>query len=138
MTFFQLGLRRAAAQLSRLSAACGPCLLRHQAPARPVSRIVQLARTSRRLASTAAEPESPLGSLSSNISKSANLARKTSSARRSGPSSSFPETNAKAVGYWLVGSAVSVFGIVIWGGLTRLTESGYVDELSLMRYCTKR
>jgi cytochrome c oxidase assembly protein subunit 15 len=28
------------------------------------------------------------------------------------------------VGYWLIGSAVSVFGIVVWGGLTRLTESG--------------
>jgi cytochrome c oxidase assembly protein subunit 15 len=31
------------------------------------------------------------------------------------------------VGYWLIGSAVSVFGIVVWGGLTRLTESGYVE-----------
>lgn len=36
----------------------------------------------------------------------------------------FPETNSKSVGYWLVGSAVSVFGIVVFGGLTRLTESG--------------
>jgi cytochrome c oxidase assembly protein subunit 15 len=30
------------------------------------------------------------------------------------------------VGYWLIGSAASVFGIVVFGGLTRLTESGYV------------
>ncbi|KUI53125.1 Electron transfer protein 1, mitochondrial [Cytospora mali] len=38
--------------------------------------------------------------------------------------SSFPETSSKSVAYWLLGSAVSVFGIVVWGGLTRLTESG--------------
>lgn len=39
----------------------------------------------------------------------------------------FPEkTTSKAVAYWLMGSAISVFGIVVWGGLTRLTESGYV------------
>ncbi|KAK9477413.1 cytochrome oxidase assembly protein-domain-containing protein [Lipomyces japonicus] len=30
----------------------------------------------------------------------------------------------KAVGYWLLGSSALVFGIVIIGGLTRLTESG--------------
>lgn len=41
-------------------------------------------------------------------------------------SSSFPETNSKSVAYWLLGSAASVFGIVVFGGLTRLTESGYV------------
>ena len=29
-----------------------------------------------------------------------------------------------AVGYWLIFSAASVFGIVVFGGLTRLTESG--------------
>jgi cytochrome c oxidase assembly protein subunit 15 len=28
------------------------------------------------------------------------------------------------VGFWLLGSAASVFGIVVFGGLTRLTESG--------------
>jgi cytochrome c oxidase assembly protein subunit 15 len=28
------------------------------------------------------------------------------------------------VGYWLMGSAALVFGIVVLGGLTRLTESG--------------
>ncbi|KAI1611471.1 cytochrome c oxidase subunit XV assembly protein [Exophiala viscosa] len=36
----------------------------------------------------------------------------------------FPETSSKAVAYWLLGSATSVFGIVVFGGLTRLTESG--------------
>ncbi len=28
------------------------------------------------------------------------------------------------VGYWLVGTSVAVFGIIVFGGLTRLTESG--------------
>jgi cytochrome c oxidase assembly protein subunit 15 len=52
------------------------------------------------------------------------------SAKSSPKSSFFPETNDKVVGYWLLGSAVSVFGIVIFGGLTRLTESGYVDLIT--------
>lgn len=42
-------------------------------------------------------------------------------------SRAFPETSSKSVAYWLLGSAASVFGIVIFGGLTRLTESGYVN-----------
>lgn len=37
----------------------------------------------------------------------------------------FPEVSHKAVAYWLLASAASVFGIVVFGGLTRLTESGY-------------
>lgn len=41
--------------------------------------------------------------------------------------SSFPKISDKAVAYWLLGSAASVFGIVVFGGLTRLTESGFVD-----------
>ena len=36
----------------------------------------------------------------------------------------FPEISDQAVAYWLLGSAASVFGIVVFGGLTRLTESG--------------
>lgn len=40
----------------------------------------------------------------------------------------FPKTNSKSVAYWLLGSAASVFGIVVFGGLTRLTESGYADS----------
>ncbi|KAJ9624366.1 Cytochrome c oxidase assembly protein cox15 [Knufia peltigerae] len=39
-------------------------------------------------------------------------------------SSSFPDTSSNTVAYWLLGSAASVFGIVVFGGLTRLTESG--------------
>jgi cytochrome c oxidase assembly protein subunit 15 len=42
----------------------------------------------------------------------------------------FPETSSKSVAYWLLGSAASVFGIVVFGGLTRLTESGYAWTFS--------
>ncbi len=46
----------------------------------------------------------------------------SSSAAPSGKA--FPEYSSRAVAYWLLGSAASVFGIVVFGGLTRLTESG--------------
>lgn len=39
--------------------------------------------------------------------------------------SRFPEISSKGTAYWLLASAASVFGIVVFGGLTRLTESGY-------------
>lgn len=58
---------------------------------------------------------SPLGALSGTISLKSPATRKAF----------FPETSDKAVAYWLLGSAASVFGIVVFGGLTRLTESGY-------------
>jgi len=38
--------------------------------------------------------------------------------------SSWPRTSSNTAAYWLLGSAASVFGIVVFGGLTRLTESG--------------
>ncbi|EXJ89537.1 cytochrome c oxidase assembly protein subunit 15 [Capronia epimyces CBS 606.96] len=38
--------------------------------------------------------------------------------------STLPDTSSNTVAYWLLGSAASVFGIVVFGGLTRLTESG--------------
>ena len=45
-------------------------------------------------------------------------------ARRSKGAGYFPEVSDKIVAYWLLGSAASVFGLVVFGGLTRLTESG--------------
>jgi hypothetical protein len=35
-----------------------------------------------------------------------------------------PAADHRAVGYWLLGSSAAVFGIIVFGGLTRLTESG--------------
>ena len=46
--------------------------------------------------------------------------------------SSFPQVSDKSVAYWLLGSAVSVFGIVVFGGLTRLTESGCVTRIEIV------
>lgn len=44
--------------------------------------------------------------------------------------SSFPKISDKSVAYFLLASAASVFGIVVFGGLTRLTESGYASSLN--------
>lgn len=65
---------------------------------------------------------SPLGALSQNIAK----AQVKAGAKDMPKGKVFPETSSKSVGYWLLASATSVFGIVVFGGLTRLTESGYV------------
>lgn len=121
MAFFQRGLRMAAAQLLRAPIVCGPCLRQRATAAPTSSTVLKLVRAARSYATT--QSQSPLGALSSNISRSAKSIPE--SAQRAAKSSS-PETNAKVVGYWLIGSAASVFGIVVFGGLTRLTESGCV------------
>ena len=43
----------------------------------------------------------------------------------------FPQKSSKSVAYWLLASAGSVFGIVVFGGLTRLTESGLVQLVDM-------
>ena len=63
------------------------------------------------LPTTALEDVSPLSALAKTIKTKART-------------SHFPDTNSNVVAYWLLGSAASVFGIVVLGGLTRLTESG--------------
>lgn len=66
--------------------------------------------------------------LSNSTSKKTTAAAPTSPASDNvkAKSKPFPETSSKSVAYWLLASAASVFGIVVFGGLTRLTESGYV------------
>lgn len=61
----------------------------------------------------------PLSSLSQTIANSQKGTAKKSF---------FPETSSRGVAFWLLGSAASVFGIVVFGGLTRLTESGYASH----------
>ncbi|TKA22003.1 hypothetical protein B0A50_08501 [Salinomyces thailandicus] len=76
-------------------------------------------------APSAASPtaSSPLGALSQRIThRPPPHASSTTSSTTS--SSSFPDRSSPAVGYFLLASAASVFGIVVFGGLTRLTESG--------------
>lgn len=67
-----------------------------------------------------ASDTSPLGALSQNIRANPRSGQHGSSSN----ASSFPDVSSKSVAYWLLGSAASVFGIVVFGGLTRLTESG--------------
>lgn len=119
------GLRRAAPRLSRDFFICHQCTKQ----ASPLGRLKlpiksNLSRTIRFNSSSAAFPEgggvrnpTPLNTLSQAIS---------SNAKSEAKKKFFPNVTAKPVAYWLLGSAVSVFGIVVFGGLTRLTESGYV------------
>lgn len=127
------GLRRAAPRLFRELFVCHQCMKR-SAPAirhvkKPILRSV-------RYHSTAAPPEgafsngnaSPLRSLSDSIG---NESARAHTKRKE----FFPETNSNSVAYWLLGSAASVFGIVTFGGLTRLTESGYVPFQAYTYIC---
>ncbi|EAA31207.1 COX15-CtaA-domain-containing protein [Neurospora crassa] len=128
MAFFQLGLRRAAVQLSRPSVFCARAafnasqqqkLVQLATPASTILKLVSQARhTQSRNYATQKVQESPLSKLATDIAKPA------PSSDKSEKKSSFPETSSKSVAYWLLASAASVFGIVIFGGLTRLTESG--------------
>ncbi|KAF2117103.1 cytochrome c oxidase assembly protein-like protein cox15 [Lophiotrema nucula] len=113
-------LRTAAPRLTRRLFVCQPCLRsairgpapipRVSAPQPSVLRAVRWKSTQPLRSTATASPniESPIATEAANKSRSR----------------SFPETSNKSVAYWLLGSAASVFGIVIFGGLTRLTESG--------------
>ena len=111
---FLQALRRAAPSLSRHFFGCRqPIQLSTRAIPRGVSLRAQkqigpfLGRSRRFSAISSTEASSP-------------VADKLKSTSR------FPDSSTNTVAYWLLGSAASVFGIVVFGGLTRLTESGYV------------
>jgi hypothetical protein len=118
------GLRGAAPRLSQNFFICRRCM---KQPRPSISRSTILGQSSFQRsvrfntaaanADKATRKASPLASLSQTIAT-----RKGSASARK----FFPETSSKSVAYWLLGSAASVFGIVVFGGLTRLTESGYV------------
>ncbi|KAI0009175.1 COX15-CtaA-domain-containing protein [Xylariaceae sp. FL0662B] len=110
MSFLFPGMRRAALKLPTAHFVCRQCL--RQQPRTAPSRVLQLLRRSVRYAST----ESPASSVTSQAAKT--------NAFSQGAKRPFPETSSKSVAYLLIASAASVFGIVVFGGLTRLTESG--------------
>jgi cytochrome c oxidase assembly protein subunit 15 len=126
------GLRKAAPRLSRDFFICHQCA-KQTRPALPRTKIPGKSTLSRNIrfnSNTAAFAEpagSPLSSLSQTIAREG---AKPSSNRF------FPETSSKGVAYWLLGSAASVFGIVVFGGLTRLTESGYVHFYAYSTHST--
>ncbi|PNP60128.1 hypothetical protein THARTR1_00152 [Trichoderma harzianum] len=117
MAVFAAGLRRAALQMPSRFFVCNQCL--RQAPRRSPSPILNIVR------SRGYADAKPLEGLA------AQNASAVASQVQAKASKAFPKkTTSKAVAYWLIGSAASCFGIVVWGGLTRLTESGY-DSNSL-------
>ncbi len=129
MASFLPGLRRAAPRLASDFFICHHCL-KHARPAARQIRIpgkASLSRTIRFNSNAAAFPEiiskktSPLSSLSQTIS---NAEKERVKGAKEAKKAFFPETSSNTVAYWLLGSAASVFGIVVFGGLTRLTESG--------------
>ena len=115
-------LGRAAIRVPSANFVCRQCA--HQRP-----RVAALVRAR----GYAAMPSKPMPAASmppkGELSQEFFKASQSSSRDRSSSSSSFPEVSSKAVAYWLLGSAASVFGIVVFGGLTRLTESGYARSL---------
>ncbi|KAL6696751.1 cytochrome oxidase assembly domain-containing protein [Trichoderma pleuroticola] len=111
MAVFAAGLRRAALQMPSRFLVCNQCL--RQAPRRSPSPILNIVR------SRGYADAKPLEGLA------AQNASAVASQVQAKASKAFPKkTTSKAVAYWLIGSAASCFGIVVWGGLTRLTESG--------------
>ena len=115
---FARALRNAAPRLSRRLFPC-----RHRQPS-----TTQLPHTSAR---------KPLSSINAKINASWRSRRAASTLSpahvvqppfsQAYKTSSFPDSSSNAVAYWLLGSAASVFGIVVFGGWTRLSESGYLD-----------
>lgn len=144
------GLRRAAPRLSKDFFICHQCM-KHRPAITPKLQLQlpiksNLTRTIRFNSSTTAIHESRRGFSSkiSNkyVSKIQNDHEKQqqqqphsadpeaepkaeSKAEFKATESFFPSTSSNTVAYWLLVSAGSVFGIVVFGGLTRLTESGY-------------
>ncbi|KAH0492589.1 hypothetical protein TgHK011_007536 [Trichoderma gracile] len=111
MSLFAAGMRRAALQMPSKFFVCNQCL--RQAPRRSPSSILNIIR------SRGYADAKPLESLA------AQNASAVASQVQGQASNAFPKkTTSKAVAIWLLGSAASCFGIVVFGGLTRLTESG--------------
>ncbi|ETS78359.1 hypothetical protein PFICI_10421 [Pestalotiopsis fici W106-1] len=102
-------------QQAPAAAALRPSSIQQQPSSAP-SRILRILRQTRSQ-HTASQQAAPLSDI-------AKQAVPEAASSKSAKSSSWPETSSKSVAYWLLGSAVSVFGIVVFGGLTRLTESG--------------
>ncbi|TVY62799.1 Electron transfer protein [Lachnellula suecica] len=125
-------LRRAAPRLSKDFFVCYHCMKNQRLTPQKLQLPIKsnASRTIRFNSSAAALPPrgsktkktSPLSSLSQTIVKGEGqkIAARPAKTRKQ----FFPETSSNGVAYWLLASAGSVFGIVVFGGLTRLTESG--------------
>ncbi|KAK9413130.1 putative Cytochrome c oxidase assembly protein COX15 [Seiridium unicorne] len=114
MSLLLPGLRRVALRAPLPASVCRQCLRQQQrAPESAPSRILRMVRQTR---SQHTASQTPLGEAARQVA--------SKSAPQQTAKGAWPETSSKSVAYWLLGSAASVFGIVVFGGLTRLTESG--------------
>ncbi|KAI8301508.1 Cytochrome c oxidase assembly protein COX15 [Colletotrichum sp. SAR11_59] len=127
MASFAPGLRRLALKASPSLFVCRQCQRQQPQWRSSSSRILDIVRSQQQQQTRCFnQTKAPL-SFSSNavVDKTSPIIQQaTEAAKDTVKKSAWPETNSKSVAYWLLGSAVSVFGIVVWGGLTRLTESG--------------
>ena len=117
---FLQALCRAAPSLSREFFGCRQCL-------RLSTRAIPSQLPIRNLSTLSKKQLTPIRGKIRHISASSTIETAVPAGRKLRSSSRFPDSSSNAVAYWLLGSAASVFGIVVFGGLTRLTESGYVS-----------
>ncbi|OJD21447.1 hypothetical protein ACJ73_07210 [Blastomyces percursus] len=83
----------------------------------PSTRFTPFTSAAARIQNTSILRSASFASLSASTAKAATNAA-------SAGKSKYPDVSSKIVAYWLLGSAASVFGLIVFGGLTRLTESG--------------
>lgn len=135
MAFLMPVSRRLATRLAAPPSICRQCLQNRPA-VQSRSLVLDALRQSRaaarplaRFQSTRAQPVAEVKASSGAKAVSEEGARASAEAVENAPSKKrLPEfTSSRAVGLWLLGSAISVFGIIVFGGLTRLTESGFVS-----------
>lgn len=135
-------LRQAAPRLSRhFFATCRQCTQTQPRPARLHTRVAAHAQFKSKGQSAflkAFRSQSTVASNDGPISRLAELGRiaqdAAAKAKPQPKDAFFPLASRRVVGWWLLGSAASVFGIVVFGGLTRLTESGYKGLKMRHRY----
>lgn len=136
MAFLMPVSRRLATRLAAPSSVCRQCL-QGRVAVKPPSLVLDALRQSRaaarpmvRFQSTKAPPTPTVAEQAKAVSEES--AKAYAEAVENAPSKKrFPEfTSSKAVGVWLLGSAISVFGLIVFGGLTRLTESGCVSPFT--------
>jgi cytochrome c oxidase assembly protein subunit 15 len=131
MAFFMPVSRRLATRLAAPSQACRQCLKQFPPTQRVRSAVLDAVRQTRAPFAQQIRFQSTTNGTVAAAAKQAKVASEASTkayaeALENAPTKKkTPEfTSSKAVGLWLIGSAVSVFGIIVFGGLTRLTESG--------------
>lgn len=118
--------RSLAPRLSRDLFTCGQCLRTHGYAAKSVRRYGAMPSPQTNKIRSSFFTEKNRQFFTSSFMKSAAAPAVTNAVEEGAvkAKSSFPKISDKSVAWWLLGSAASVFGIVVFGGLTRLTESG--------------